>query len=92
MTNSIDDVRAQARELLARLRTERDDLHVRMHLAGAELRDEWQRVEPKWQHFQARAEEVAASAGEASKDVGAALVLLGEELGHAFERIRKSFD
>jgi len=89
-TGSIDDLRANAEALLARLRTERDELAVQMQLAKAEARDEWHKLEPKWEHFQSRARVVADSAEEASKDVGAVLGLLGEELRRGYERIRAS--
>ena len=85
---SLDGLRDDAAKLLEHLRRERDELNVQMHLARAEVRDEWHKLEPKWEHFEARAKEVAASAGEASKDVGSALGLLGEELQHGYARIR----
>lgn len=87
---SIEKVRAEAAELLAKLREERDELHVRMHLAGAEIRDEWDKLEPKFEHLQTKAQNVAASVGEASKDIGTALAILGDELRHGYARIRKS--
>ena len=89
-TRSLDELRTNAAALLAKLRTERDELAVQMQLAKAEARDEWHKLEPKWEHFQSRARDAADSADEVSKDVGAALGLLGEELRRGYERIRAS--
>ena len=89
-TRSLDELRTNATALLAKLRTERDELAVQMQLAKAEARDEWHKLEPTWEHFQSRARDVAESTDEASKDVGAALGLLGEELRRGYERIRAS--
>ena len=33
------------------LRKERDELGVKVHLAGMEVRDEWQELEEKWEQF-----------------------------------------
>jgi uncharacterized membrane protein len=87
---SLDEMKEDAARLLEHLRQERDELNVRMHLAQAEVREEWHKLEPKWAHFEARAKDVAASAGAASKDVGSALGLLGEELRHGYARIREA--
>ena len=87
-TPSLEQLRADATELLARLRTERDELAVQIHLARAEAREEWEKLQPRWEHFQARAREVAETAEDSSREVGAALGLLGEELKRGFQRIR----
>lgn len=89
-TPTAKELSTEAAALFGKIRTERDEIALKINLAKAEARDEWQRLEPKWQHFQKRAEEVADTAGETSKDIGAVLGLLGEELRHGYERIRKS--
>lgn len=76
-------------EVIEELRQIRDELRVRMHLAAAEVRDEWESLDKKWHHFRARAEQVGEAAGEAAEDVGEALELVGEELRRGYRRIRK---
>jgi hypothetical protein len=71
------------------LTQERDELAVRMHLAKAEARDQWEELEKKWEHFRARLEVVGRAAGESAEDVGDALELLGSELKRGYARIRK---
>ncbi len=75
-------------QLIGRLRQERDELRVRAHLLGAELRDEWDEVERKWEHLEPKLERLRESARESSGDIGAATAQLGEEIAHAYRRLR----
>lgn len=77
-------------DLVQELRTARDELNVKMHLAAAEARDEWDVLEKKWEHFRVRAEKVGEATGEAAEEVGEALELVGEELRKGYRRIRKT--
>lgn len=86
-----EELRRRVQEQLARLRTERDELKVKLHLAKAEARDEWDKIEDRFNEFQDKAHAAQSAAGEAAKDVGAAAHLLGEELAEAYQRIRKAF-
>ena len=45
-------------DLIDNLKTQRDELRVQMHLAKAEIRDEWEEIEKKWAHAEARFEEI----------------------------------
>jgi hypothetical protein len=88
---TIEGVRADVHDLLEKLREERDELNVQMHLAKAEIHDEWSKLEPKWDHFRDRATAVSKSAEEASEDAGVALRLLGDELRNGYTKIKDSF-
>ena len=48
--------RIDVKEILDELHTTRDELHLQMHLAAAEVRDEWTVLEKKYEHFRSRAE------------------------------------
>jgi predicted nucleic acid-binding Zn-ribbon protein len=74
--------------MLERLRTERDELRVRAHLAKAEMKEEWEKLEDRWEDLEVRAKAVREEASDASKDVGSALEILGDELSQAYRRIR----
>lgn len=74
--------------LLERLRTERDELRVKAHLARAEAAEEWEKLEDKWQELESRAKAARREAREASGDVSSALESLGEELSRAYRRVR----
>ena len=77
-------------EALAKLKTERDELKVKLHLLKADARDEWDEVEKRWDHFEARMKKVGESAADSGEDVAAAGKQLAEEIGNAYKRIRKS--
>ena len=79
---------AHTRQIIDKLRTERDELRVRAHLAKAEMKEEWEKLEDKWEDLEARAKSAKAEASEASKNVGSALEILGDELSQAYRRIR----
>lgn len=53
----MNDLLDAGRDLIQALKTERDDLKVRMHLASADLRDkldlEWNNIEKKWAEIKA---------------------------------------
>ena len=51
--------RQEYSELAELLKRERDELKLTMHLANADVRDQWHRVEAKWERFQSRASVVA---------------------------------
>jgi len=76
-------------EMIQKLKQERDELAVQMHLAKADAKDDWEELEKKWEKVSAHLEEVGKEAADAGKDVGGALDLLGGELKRGYERIRK---
>ena len=77
-------------ELSDALKQARDELRVDMHLAKAEIRDDWEELERQWEHFRQKMQRVGHEAAEAGEDVGEATSLLGSELKKGYQRIRKS--
>lgn len=76
-----------AYQILMRLR---DEIRVQLHLGKSEIRDEWDRLEPKWNELKGTMEKVEEASFEAGKDVTTAARLLIEELGEAYGKIRKA--
>jgi hypothetical protein len=70
------------------LQQQRDELRVQMALAKAEAKEEWEAMEAKWAEVEAKVKGAGKEASESSKDVVAALGLVAEELGKAYDRIR----
>ena len=70
------------------LRTIRDELKVRMHLARLDAADLWEELEDRWQHADAKLEALSQTSAETAEDVGAALKRVFEELEHGYERLR----
>ncbi|HKK03024.1 MAG TPA: hypothetical protein VKA17_04450 [Gammaproteobacteria bacterium] len=79
---------SRQQKAVEKLRQERDELRLQVHLGRAELQEEWQALEHKWETLEARLADAAGEAREASQDIGAAIGVLTDELGHAYRRIR----
>jgi seryl-tRNA synthetase len=79
---------ARHKQIIEKLRQERDELRLQMRLGKAEFKDEWEELEHKWEKLEARMSGAAEEAREASKEVGAAFGVLADELGEAYRRIR----
>jgi phage shock protein A len=79
---------SRRQQALEKLRQERDELRLKLHLGKAELKDEWETLERKWEQLEARVAGARDEAREASKEVGAAFGILADELGQAYKRIR----
>ena len=77
-------------ELVDVLRTERDELRVRLHLMKAEIREEFEGLEDSWNHLESRLDHLKDASKESADDVGAAATQLAEELGAAYRRMKKS--
>ncbi len=80
-----DDIK----EVFDNLKQQRDELRVKMHLAAADAKDEWEVLEKKWGHFEGKAKQVGGEAKEASKDIWEATKALGAEIREGYDRIRK---
>jgi uncharacterized protein YoxC len=82
------DIDDTLKKLGAELRQTRDELRVQMHLAKADARDEWERLEKKWDDFEEKWDKVEDVAEDAGKDVGQALSALGAEIKSGYQKIR----
>jgi hypothetical protein len=81
-------VRDELQRMVAELQTRRDELAVKLNLAGKDARDEFAELEKKLEHLRARAAVVGHEAGDAADDVGEAAKLLVAELKKGYARIR----
>jgi hypothetical protein len=62
----MNDAKAELKKELAkgvtRLQTLRDEVRVRLHLAGMDLKDQWNKLEPHLEEVEKKAEEVSDDA------------------------------
>jgi len=85
-----DGVKQPWDDVLAKLKQERDELALKMHLGKKEAADEWERLEAKWHEVTARKTPPPEDAvDESTVGVGLALELAAEELKKGYEKIRK---
>jgi len=77
-------------DVLAKLKQERDELALKMHLGRKEAAAEWEKLEAKWHEVKAIQVPAAKDAAdETSVGIGLALELAAEELKKGYERIRQ---
>ena len=85
MTNE----RAHLETLADELKRHRDEIRVRLHLAKADVKDEWARLEEKWRQFDRKAREVGREGQVTAGEVAAALRLAADELRKGYVRMRQ---
>lgn len=73
--------------LFDRLKEQRDEIEVQLHLAGMEAKEQWQEVAPKWEHFIDELGVINDSAKETTQELLHATKVIGDELHGAYSRI-----
>jgi hypothetical protein len=79
-------------DLVDDLKQKRDELHLQMHLASREIKDEWKDLEEKMEDFSGKAKQLSddAKIKETGEGIGDALMNVGHELKLGYERIKKA--
>ena len=88
MAETTDWRNAVQRELEALTRA-RDELRVRIHLAKADARDEWKKLESTWQRVQEEFRRASEHGKSPVREMGTALRTLIDELKQSYARIRE---
>ena len=83
------DAKKQLAEAAERLKQQRDELRVKLHLGKADAKDEWARLERQWEELKPKLEAARQEAGKTAESVGSALSVAVEELKKGYERMRK---
>ncbi len=82
------DVTEQITKALEHFKQQRDELQVQLHLAKAEAKDEWARLESQWDDIKPKLEAARDEVGKTAVSVGDALNQAIEELKKGYERLR----
>ena len=72
-----------------KIKTERDELKLKMHLASMEAKEEFEKAEKKWENVKSKAAKIADKTIETSDEYIAKANIIGEELKEAYRRIAK---
>lgn len=84
------NVKASWDDAIAKLKQERDELALKMHLGRKDLASEWEKLEAKWNELKAaKGPPMKEAASQTAHGVGAAMELAAEELKKGYEKIRK---
>ena len=86
---TFEDFSEDVEELVEKLKQERDELSVKMHLAKMDASDEWQELERKWTKLEAKVKQLGDAAADSTEDIRAAAGLLGQEIMAGFKRIAR---
>lgn len=73
--------------LAEKLKQQRDEINLRLHLASMEVKREWEQNEHKWEQFKTQLAEIRDAAEDKTEELAAATKVIGEELGNAYQRI-----
>ena len=75
--------------LLEKLKTERDAILLKLHLASMEAKEEIEEADKHWEDLKIKAAEIADDSKETSDEYIAKAKIIGEELVEAYNRISK---
>ena len=77
-------------EVINKLKQERDELKLKIHLASMDANDEYERISGKVDELNDQFEPVKDAVEETADNVFSALGLVADELKAGFQRVRKS--
>jgi len=85
------DMKQEFEHLVEKLKVERDEINLKLHLASMEVKDEFKKAEKQWIVVKAKASEIAGSTKEHSHEAIVKTKIIGEELKDTYKRINKRF-
>lgn len=82
-------IKEEFNNLLDKLKAERDEIGLKLHLASMEAKEEFEAAEQQWQLVKAKAAEIADDSVETSEEFIAKAKVVGEELKETYQRVTK---
>ena len=82
-------IKTEFDNLLEKLKSERDELKLKLHLASLEAKEEFEEADKHWDTLKNKAAEIADESKETSEEYIAKAKIVGEELKDAYSRISK---
>ena len=76
-------------KLVEKLRMERDEVNLKIHLASMDAKKEFEQAEKQWGQLKIKASDIADDAVETSEEVISKSKIVGEELKETYKRISK---
>ncbi|MGZ8189636.1 MAG: hypothetical protein ACXWTS_00245 [Methylococcaceae bacterium] len=73
--------------LLEKLKVEREEINLKLHLASMEAKEEFEEAEKQWDVLKAKAADIADDTKETSEEFIAKAKIVSEELQDAYHRI-----
>ena len=76
-------------KLVEKLRMERDEVNLKIHLASMDAKKEFEQAEKQWGQLKTKASDIADDAVETSEEFISKSKIVGEELKQTYKRISK---
>jgi hypothetical protein len=83
------EMRVEFDKLVEKLKVERDEINLKMHLASMDAKEEFAKAEIKWGQVKTTASKIADDTVETSEEYIAKAKIVGEELKETYNRIAK---
>ncbi|MCG8686319.1 MAG: hypothetical protein MI892_15685 [Desulfobacterales bacterium] len=84
MDQKIEEFKAEIEQL-------RDELKLKAHLAKAEAKEEYEKLEDKWEKFKSQLKPLADEVKNTAENTGTALDVAADELKRGYKRLKKIF-
>lgn len=83
------ELQEELTKLSETLKQQRDEIRLQIHLATADLKDEWEESEREWDHFKDKFAEIIDESKETTAEFLEKTRIVGEELKIAYKTIQK---
>ena len=80
-------MQSELEEITDKLKQQRDEINLKMHLAGMEAKEEWGNAETKWDELKSKIDEIADDAKDTGEEFVKGAKTVSEELTLAYDRI-----
>ena len=84
----MDRINKSTIKLIEKLKSERDEMQLQLHLAKEDLADDWEAMEAKWETLENKLSAAQQEAARSADDVGDAVEILVGEIKQAYKRIK----
>jgi hypothetical protein len=81
MSDTTKDLKAELDKSVGLLKTLRDEMRVKLHLAGMDTKDQWNKLQPHLDHVMDAAKDVSAASHTAVTEALASVKKLKDSIG-----------
>lgn len=74
------------------LQHQRDEITLKLHLAGMEIKDEWEKLDAPWAQFRRKMNEIEDETKQTTENIMNDTKIIGDELKNAYQRILSRID
>lgn len=82
-------IQEKYQEIIDPLKTQRDELKLKVHLANMNVQKEWNAVEAKWEHLRSKEVLIKNELGASAHEIAEASSVLAAEIKESYKRIRR---